>query len=544
MELPPAKTCVVCGEDCSGRPRIKDPRGRYHCKDCYERVRASLKAPTALEQPTGDLPRRPCANCGTATPPGAVICTNCGCDPATGRPSAAVRRERKREADPEPEPAEPEGDPARFITAIGLGGLVVVTAAALILGNLVTGLFVLFVALAVVNGYWIGATRIAALLGGLFVAAILTVPMGKALEGAIGAVLNLTGLTNRLVSIAIVGLLNVLVVTVILQIVIGRLRKRKPDWERYDRLIGSGLGLVEGALLGLVLIWSVLSLEPIATTSLAVTQEPDRPPSRAVTQEADRPASTNPVSERVVTVTEAVRQSTVGRVADAINPLDEMRLITLFQNSLVVINDPAAREAFVGDPAIEGIRQRPSVQRAMDMLMADPEIRLILESEDGITGDDLRTLLDSPTLLSVLDDTDLVEELSPIAGEIEQAIEEALQRRGAVPGLADIFPDVEQAVADFAEALGDPDPRRRVRAANSLGSMGAQAQAAVPVLVSALDDREASVRVAAANALARIGPGAEAAIPRLTEALAETDAAVRAAASEALEQIRPEDEQP
>ncbi|MHC4767624.1 MAG: hypothetical protein ACYTEI_02805, partial [Planctomycetota bacterium] len=75
-----------------------------------------LKAPTALEQPTGDLPRRPCANCGTATPPGAVICTNCGCDPATGRPSAAVRRERKREADPEPEPAEPEGHPARFIT--------------------------------------------------------------------------------------------------------------------------------------------------------------------------------------------------------------------------------------------------------------------------------------------------------------------------------------------------------------------------------------------------------------------------------------------
>jgi len=31
------KLCVICGEDCSTRPRIKDKQGRYACRACYER---------------------------------------------------------------------------------------------------------------------------------------------------------------------------------------------------------------------------------------------------------------------------------------------------------------------------------------------------------------------------------------------------------------------------------------------------------------------------------------------------------------------------
>lgn len=29
------KPCVVCGVDCTGRPRVKDPNGRYYCRPCY-----------------------------------------------------------------------------------------------------------------------------------------------------------------------------------------------------------------------------------------------------------------------------------------------------------------------------------------------------------------------------------------------------------------------------------------------------------------------------------------------------------------------------
>lgn len=39
-----AKICGICGEDCAGQPRIKDPKGRYYHKACYERVMAERAA--------------------------------------------------------------------------------------------------------------------------------------------------------------------------------------------------------------------------------------------------------------------------------------------------------------------------------------------------------------------------------------------------------------------------------------------------------------------------------------------------------------------
>jgi hypothetical protein len=32
------KLCVVCGCDCTGKPRTKHPHGRYFCQPCYERA--------------------------------------------------------------------------------------------------------------------------------------------------------------------------------------------------------------------------------------------------------------------------------------------------------------------------------------------------------------------------------------------------------------------------------------------------------------------------------------------------------------------------
>jgi hypothetical protein len=98
------KICVICGEDCSQRRRIKDPKGRYYCKDCYDeakRQRAESRevapeyAPTAIE-PREPAPEpepdeglgimaellegdtSPCPSCGQALAAGTVICTNCG----------------------------------------------------------------------------------------------------------------------------------------------------------------------------------------------------------------------------------------------------------------------------------------------------------------------------------------------------------------------------------------------------------------------------------------------------------------------------------
>ena len=479
-----AKICVICGEDCSGRPRIKDPKGHYYCKSCHEKANQRLEGHRAADESARAAPP------DEAEPLG-LLDDALDVSPALqAAPLPALVHVTRAPAE------RPAGLVGFFISpaGIGLSALVVISVAAIVFGNLVTGLFFLFVALAVVNGYWIGAARIAALLVGLLVAALLAVPMGKAFEGLFSAVFDSTGITNRVISIAVCALINIVVVTIAMQVVIGRLQKLRPQWKPYDRLIGSGLGLLEGIVLGLLLIWTVLSLEPIATVSLAQTETPDGA------------GVSNPVSKQVVAMAEKTRDSVIGRIADAINPLDEMRLITLFEKGLVVISDPGPREAFLNHPSIEGIRHMPSAQQAMEMLAQDPDIGLILET-GAVSGDSLRAILSSPTLLKILEETDLVAELLPLADEIEQAINEAFERKGMPAGFLDTQPFVDDLVAAYIEDLRDDDPRVRLQAAGALGSIGPLAAAAVPALTDALQDTDAAVRDAAAEALLLIGPG-------------------------------------
>jgi hypothetical protein len=101
-----AKICVICRQDCSDRPRIKDPKGRYCCKSCYESARQAAEArrEAAAAEPAGfgaadEPPLDPmplestaaaaCPSCGTALPAQAVLCTSCGYDLRTGQSLAA-----------------------------------------------------------------------------------------------------------------------------------------------------------------------------------------------------------------------------------------------------------------------------------------------------------------------------------------------------------------------------------------------------------------------------------------------------------------------
>ncbi len=283
------------------------------------------------------------------------------------------------------------------------------------LSDWVTALFILFVAWITFNGYWIGATKIAALFGGLLAGALLGAPVGKAMEDLCSTVFNTTGTTNRIVSVALCALIIVIVVTAILKVLIGRWVTSKHSLNRYDRLIGSGLGLLEGVLLGFLLLWTLLSLEPIAVTSLAQTET------------VSGTGEPNPISRQIVNFAHTARESTVGWLADTFNPLDDIRQLTLLANGLIVLNDPDARKAFISHPAIENIQQYESVQEALRRLGDDAEISQVLES--GTTAEIISTVLASPTLLDIFDQTNILADLSPLTDEIERAINEAMEDR-------------------------------------------------------------------------------------------------------------------
>lgn len=124
MSTLPSKICGICGEDCAGRPRTKDPQGRYFCRSCYDealaRKQQSSASPSkhplpnvgatvidpgvsndelfadAIEAPPVET-MSPCPSCGAGMPAGAALCVSCGYSPQTGGKLSTKKMKAPRE---------------------------------------------------------------------------------------------------------------------------------------------------------------------------------------------------------------------------------------------------------------------------------------------------------------------------------------------------------------------------------------------------------------------------------------------------------------
>src|SRR5207244_11667343 len=99
--------------------------------------------------------------------------------------------------------------------------------------------------------------------------------------------------------------------------------------------------------------------------------------------------------------------------------------------------------------------------------------------------------------------------------------------------------DAKTATAVLLEALHDPQPPIRVRAALMVGQMGDQAKDAMAALVHLLADAEQSVRTQAASVLNQLkNPKAvAAAVPALVEMLQDKEAFYRIQSAKMLRQM-------
>ena len=127
----PDKICVICSKSCANQPRIKDAKGRYYCRSCYERAEriAATRTPsrgsgppaTGASGPDDELgpelvePAEPaavpdpvsegsavpaCPGCGLRIPADSGVCAGCGYNRRTGRAPAAALRARKSAGGP------------------------------------------------------------------------------------------------------------------------------------------------------------------------------------------------------------------------------------------------------------------------------------------------------------------------------------------------------------------------------------------------------------------------------------------------------------
>ena len=114
----PQKMCVVCGTDVSGKPRVKDDRGRYTCQGSCQAKFAKMveaKAPSApppvvdssfmdhLVSASPMMNVTNCPSCNSPMPGGGVLCTRCGFNTQTGKAvktRVVIEKQRKDSAAP------------------------------------------------------------------------------------------------------------------------------------------------------------------------------------------------------------------------------------------------------------------------------------------------------------------------------------------------------------------------------------------------------------------------------------------------------------
>ncbi len=120
MAMPSSKNkvCVICGDDCSNKPRTKDTKGRYFCKRCYESrivqnrpvgqtphvdkrgaskrhvdqgeygLERAAETSKHIQHQTATLASitaAECPSCGRQLSAGSVICIPCGINVKSGR---------------------------------------------------------------------------------------------------------------------------------------------------------------------------------------------------------------------------------------------------------------------------------------------------------------------------------------------------------------------------------------------------------------------------------------------------------------------------
>lgn len=294
---------------------------------------------------------------------------------------------------------------------------------AIVFGSLPIKLVAGVLALCVIQGLWRGAAELIGIVAGMIVGVILCRPIGRLFEPLIASLTSTSGLLSRLLSVGLAALIVTAIAAVIISLLAKRFMKTRPNLANADKLAGGGLGLVEGCFLGLIILWIPLAMEPVAIGQTGRG-------SQANSEQTDEDGTTtqieprNPVAEAVVRFAEEVKGSSLGGVAESTNPMEGAKIFGLAGDFALVMRHKAAREHFVNSNAIRSLQDTPSVHEAIAQLEGDPELEALIRS--GNYGPEfVRHILTSRTIVDVLDQTTIIEDLGPQVAEIEKALQEA-----------------------------------------------------------------------------------------------------------------------
>jgi hypothetical protein len=255
------------------------------------------------------------------------------------------------------------------------------------------------------SGYRLGALKVVGLLGAVATAIAFAPRYGMQIEPQVAQWLGTSGLTNRVAGIGFVALAITLAAYVVVAVLSRRLLTDQPRLAAWNRWIGFGLGGVQGGLVVFILLSGLLIVEPLATI-------------RADELETHDPFGLA-VSRQVSRIGERTRASKLRPAIAACNPFDHVPQLSRVQQSVRVVSDPERLDQLARHPVLEEMKQSPTLRGAIDTLLADSEIREVLESGKRVDMQAAISLMNNPAILQVLDDPDFLKEMSKIVCELD-----------------------------------------------------------------------------------------------------------------------------
>jgi uncharacterized membrane protein required for colicin V production len=271
------------------------------------------------------------------------------------------------------------------------------------LGDFVVAAVCAIAVIGAFSGYRAGASWILAPLAAIATAIAFAPPMGKYSELIFSQLFGTTGLTNRFLSIGILGLVLSLVVSSVLIMIARRVLRYRPRLDSFNRWLGLGFGGLLGPIAILFFLGGMLILEPTMRKRASMNRLDDE--------------RGQFVSKFVLTTTKMTRQSRLSPTVVEYNPftrIPQLNKMEELQRTIAVLSDPAKIRGMLRHPSIKQLQQRPEVKLAMQKLTAEPVIQEILRSGKRMDRSMAMSLLRHPAVLELVDQPGFLTEASKI----------------------------------------------------------------------------------------------------------------------------------
>jgi uncharacterized membrane protein required for colicin V production len=285
-----------------------------------------------------------------------------------------------------------------------LGGLFFGTAGCLHLrGDDIAAAFCVVTGIGALSGYRAGAASIATLLVAGAAAILLGPALGMSQQDRFTQWFGTTGLTNRFLSIGMMGLLIALASTAMLTVIARKLVRSWPELDTANRWLGFVVGAAQGAAALALFVGGMLVLEPIEQQR-ADLRDP-----------ADKLGKF--LSQLILQSSQKARHSLLGPTLVEYNPMlriPPLNKVKEVQQSAAVLSDPAEIQKLLQHPSIRQLQQQPEVRRVVQELHADPAIQNILRSGQRLDRGMAMTLLSHPAVMRLVDQPGFVDEASRV----------------------------------------------------------------------------------------------------------------------------------